>query len=249
MPGSPYIPFMISALGKAFAQLSDPRVRRVLWWSLALALVIFIALWGGLGFLVTSGGDWLAAFVESAGWGDPWASIADWFATLGGFLLLVVVSFLVFPGVVSMIVPLFLDQVAEAVEERHYPGLPPARKQPYGEMIGDAVKLGLVTVALNLAALPFYLIFLFIPGLNLVLFYLLNGYLFGREYFELVAVRRMDHPSLKQLFREKRGTFMLAGALITFLFTIPIINLTAPLVGAAFMLHLFQRETGKRRGT
>ena len=58
----------------------------------------------------------------------------------------------------------------------------------------------------------------------------------------------MDRPSLKALYREKKGSFLLAGALITFLFSIPIINLTAPLVGTAFMLHLFQRETGKRRG-
>ena len=242
------MPYMFSALGKAFAQLSDPRVRRVLWWSLGLALVIFILLWSGLGFLVTAGGDWLAAFAEGSGWGSPWSDMADWIATLGGFLLLLIVSFLVFPGVVSMIVPLFLDQVAGAVEERHYANLPAARQQPLPEMLWDAVRLGLITVGLNLAALPFYLIFLFIPGLNLVLFYLLNGYLFGREYFELVAVRRMDHGGMKTLWRERRGRFMLAGAVITFLFSIPLVNLLAPVVGTAFMVHLFQRESVARRG-
>jgi CysZ protein len=235
---------MFSALGKAFSQLSDPRVRRVLFWSLGLALVIFFALWAGLGFLVTLGGDSLAAFVEGAGWGSPWSDIAD--ATLGGFLLLIVVSFLVFPGVVSMIVPLFMDQVAGAVEERHYPALPPAREQPVSEMLGDAVKLGLVTVGLNLAALPFYLIFLFIPGLNLVLFYLLNGYLFGREYFELVAVRRLGRDEMKKLWLSRKRQFMLAGVVITFLFSVPIVNLIAPVVGTAFMVHLFQRETVAR---
>ncbi len=238
---------MISALGKAFAQLSDPRVRRVLFWSLGLALGIFIALWAGLGFLVTVGGDWLASFVAGAGWGSPWSDIADWIATLGGFLLLIVVSFLVFPGVVSMIVPLFMDQVASAVEDKHYPGLPPARQQPVAEMLGDAVKLGLVTVGLNLLALPFYLIFLFIPGLNLLLFYLLNGYLFGREYYELVAVRRLQHPELKALWAGRKRRFMLAGAVITFLFSVPIVNLIAPVVGTAFMVHLFQRENVVRR--
>lgn len=237
---------MFSALGKAFSQLSDPRVRRVLFWSLGLALVIFFTLWAGLGFLVTLGGDGLAAYVEGAGWGSPWSDIADWIATLGGFLLLIVVSFLVFPGVVSMIVPLFMDQVAGAVEDRHYPALPPAREQPVPEMLGDAVRLGLVTVGLNLAALPFYLIFLFIPGLNLVLFYLLNGYLFGREYFELVAVRRLDREEMKRLWLSRKRHFMLAGVVITFLFSVPIVNLIAPVVGTAFMVHLFQRETVAR---
>jgi CysZ protein len=47
----------------------------------------------------------------------------------------------------------------------------------------------LLSIALNLLALPIYAL---IPLLNVVLFLGLNGYLFGREYFELIALRRLD---------------------------------------------------------
>ena len=79
-----------------------------------------------------------------------------------------------------------------------------------------------------------------------MLFYLLNGYLFGREYFELVAVRRLDREEMKRLWLSRKRQFMLAGVVITFLFSVPIVNLIAPVVGTAFMVHLFQRETVAR---
>lgn len=240
-----YIPaVMLAALTKAFGQLSDPRIRQVLWWSLGLALAVFIGLWILFGFLLSWGGDWLAAWLQGMGWEGFWLDAAEWLATLGAFGALLIVSFLIFPGVVGMLIPLFLERVASAVEERHYPGLPPAREQPVAEMLLDALGLVAVTVGLNLLALPFYLIFLFIPPLNLLLFYLLNGYLLGREYYELVAVRRLDHARLKESWRARKGRYLLAGAIITFLLTLPVVNLIAPVVATAFMVHLFQGKQG-----
>ena len=84
------------------------------------------------------------------------------------------------------------------------------------------------------------MILLFIPPLNFVLFYLLNGYLLGREYFEMVAVRRLDLAATKRLRRDFRGRVILAGAVITFLLTIPLVNLVTPIIATAFMLHIFE---------
>src|SRR3546814_18267334 len=63
---------------------------------------------------------------------------------------------------------------------------------------------------LNLLVLPLYLVLIWIPPLNLLLFYLLNGYLLGREYFEMVAVRRLDLAAAKRLRRAFRGQVILA---------------------------------------
>jgi CysZ protein len=46
------------------------------------------------------------------------------------------------------------------------------------------LRLTVLTLLLNLLALPVYLL---LPGINLFLFLALNGYLLGREYFEVVA--------------------------------------------------------------
>src|SRR3546814_18922147 len=85
-------------------------------------------------------------------------------------------------------------------------------------------------------------------------FYLLNGYLLGREYFEMVAVRRLDLAGAKRLRRDFRGRVVLAGAVIAFLLTIPLVNLVTPMIATAFMLHVFEGlrrtptlRTGERR--
>jgi CysZ protein len=84
-------------------------------------------------------------------------------------------------------------------------------------------------------ALPIYVL---VPALNLVLFYSLNGYLLSREYFDLVTLRRLDGVATNALWRERRGRWMLGGITIAGLLSIPVLNLAAPLVAAALMLHL-----------
>src|SRR3546814_19848101 len=85
-----------------------------------------------------------------------------------------------------------LDESARAVERHLYADRPPARSQPLGEAVFGNVIFVLITLILNLLVLPLYLVLIWIPPLKLLLFYLLNGYLLGREYFEMVAVRRLD---------------------------------------------------------
>ena len=97
-----------------------------------------------------------------------------------------------------------------------------------------------MTLGLNLLALPLYLLLLFVPPFNLFVFYLLNGYLLGREYFELVAARRLDTAGVRRLRRAYRGRLLLAGAVIAFLLTVPIVNLVTPIIATGFMLHVFE---------
>ncbi len=84
--------------------------------------------------------------------------------------------------------------------------------------------------------------------LNLFVFYLLNGYLLGREYFELVAARRFDAAGVRRLRRKYRGRVMLAGVVIAFLLTVPIVNLVTPIVATGFMLHVFERLRRREAG-
>ncbi len=93
--------------------------------------------------------------------------------------------------------------------------------------------------------MPFYLLLIFLPPFNLILFYGVNGYLFGREYFEIVALRRQNPAAAKRLRRRYRGRLFLAGILIAVMMTIPIVNLFAPIVATGFMVHVF--EDLKRR--
>jgi uncharacterized protein involved in cysteine biosynthesis len=115
--------------------------------------------------------------------------------------------------------------------------LPPARSAGFGESAIAAVKLGLVTLALSLLVLPLYLV----PGVNLAVFLLLNGYLLGREYFELVAGRRLAPAETRAARRAGRGSVFAAGVVIAGLFAVPGLNLAAPVLATAFMVHRVAR--------
>ena len=155
-------------------------------------------------------------------------------------------TFLMFPAVMVIVVGLFLDQVAEVVEQRHYPELGEPRQQPMLETLSSTVKFAAIIVLLNVLVLPIYLILLIIPGANLLLYYLLNGYLIGREFFELAAFRRMEPGEAHRLRKTYRGKVMMAGVMLTFLMTIPVVDLLAPVLGAAFMVHVTQDLTRRQ---
>lgn len=217
----------MAALTKAFAQLDDPRLRRILLWGVGLALGVLVA----LGVLL-----WVVVVrLHFFSW--AWLEILfEW----GSGLAIAVLMVLLFPAAVSATNGLFLEAVAEAVEERHYPGLAPPRAQSIREAILSGLKFALVAILLNLAVLPFYVVGIFLPPLNFFVFYGLNGYLLGREYYETVALRRLDEKQASEVRRHYRGRVFLAGVVITLMLTVPLLNLIAPVIATAFMVHIFE---------
>ena len=71
-------------------------------------------------------------------------------------------------------------------------------------------------------------------------FYALNGYLLGREYFEFAAVRRLDPKNGRTLRRRYRIRVFVCGIAIAVLMTIPFVNWLMPVVAAAYMVHVFE---------
>lgn len=221
---------MISAFVKAFEQLGDPRLRRFIFLSLIASLVVLVvlvvAISVGLSFLKLVGIDW----VDTA---------LSW---LGG-LASVVLGLLLFPAVVVIVMSLFLDEVAEAVEARYYPDLPKAPGQGVMAGIWTGLKFAGLLIGVNILLLIVYLIMLatvVLSPLIPVVFYLVNGWLAGREYFETVAFRRLKEAQARELRRPFTVQLTLAGAAIAFLAVIPIVNLIAPVIATAVMVHLFQ---------
>ena len=224
---------MLAALIKAFAQLPDPRFRGVIWRALAACMVLFAGLigliWWGLEATRLMGWSWLESVVDLLGLG-----------------LAFILALLLFPGAVLVVLVFMLEDIARAVEARHYPDLPPPRRQPAIEAVASGLRLAGMVVLFNLLALPVYLILFWLPPLNLFVFYGLNGYLLGREYFELMAFRRLDGAAIRDMRRASRGTLWMAGVIITLLLSIPLVNWLMPVVAAAFILHVF--EGLRRRG-
>jgi uncharacterized protein involved in cysteine biosynthesis len=96
-------------------------------------------------------------------------------------------------------------------------------------------------IVANLLAMVLYLVF---PPFAPIIFWALNGFLLGREYFQLVAIRRVKEPEAKRLRRRFAGQIWLAGCLMAVPLTVPVVNLVVPIIGAATFTHLFHRLTG-----
>lgn len=227
---------MLAAFAKAIAQCSDPAFRRVLLRALGAAVLLFAVLWTGAWYLLSWAGEGLSQWAEAKDLGDFLSGVLEWLFGAVSVSGVVIASLFVFPAATAVILSFLVDEVAEAVEQRHYPELTKARDQPVMEAVRDALGFTGVALLANLIALPFY----FIPPFNLFVFYALNGYLLGREYFELVAVRRLDSASARKLRKRYRGRVLMAGVVIAFFLTLPLVNLVTPIIATAFMLHVFE---------
>lgn len=215
---------MITALIRAIEEVFTRPLRHVVMLSLALAIACFAALWIAIELVLHN--------ASLFGW---WP--LDWLIDVLGALTVLALSWLLFPAVVTMMAGFFLERVAGAVEAHDYPGLPPPRGMPVYDMLAATLRLMILTIALNLLALPLYL---FLPGINFFVFLALNGYLFGRAYFEVVAFRRLDRGTAKAVRQRFAGRVFIGGLVITGLFSLPFVNLLAPVIATAFMVHVFE---------
>ena len=222
---------ILTAFGAALSQLPDPRFRSVLWRGIGLTIALLVGFYLLLLWLI---GLFASDPVTLPFFGEvTWIDNALGWGSLG--LVLVLSVFLMVP-VASAITSVFLDEVADAVEEQHYPHLPVVRDAGFIDgLIDSAGFLGLL-IAANLGAIILYLIFPFAAPL---IFYGLNGYLLGREYFQLAATRRLGRAGARTMWKAHRGTIWIAGCLMAVPLSFPVINLIIPILGAATFTHLY----------
>ena len=204
---------IFSDFAKALAQLGDPRFRRVM----LLGLGLTFALLFGIYALVI----WAVSLFTPDVVTLPFLGEVTWVDNLisgASILLMVVLSVFLMVPVASAFTSMFLDDVAEAVEDLHYPHLPPAPRLSWGDIVRDTLSFLTILIVANLLALILYLIFVpFAP----FIFWGLNGFLLGREYFQLVAMRRLGRAGAKVMFRQHLGQIWLAGALMAIPLTLP----------------------------
>lgn len=215
---------MIDAAITAFSQVLTPPFRSILWRSLGITIAGLIAIWFGLQAL-------LGFFVEF-----PWPWLETILAVVAGFGLVIGMSFLIAP-ISSLVAGLFLDEIADKVEASHYPNDRAGMALPLVHSMVLSTKFAGLVVLVNIIAL----LFLLIPGINLIAFFGANGYLLGREYFELAGLRHRSHEEVIELREANKGRVFIAGLIIAGLLAIPILNLLTPLFATTFMVHIYKQ--------
>jgi CysZ protein len=219
---------MFAPLLLALRQLGDPAFRGPLLKGLGGAVLVFAGL--------VAAGAWGAdALAGGSGW------VAKAAAALGGLLALGLAVWLFVP-VMLAVAGLFLDPVAEAVERRFYPGLPPARGASLAAQARFNLRFGLLMGVLSLATLPLALA---VPPVGTVVLWLVSAFGLGHGLFEGVAQRRMGVAEARALRRRREAPVLGIGGVLAALSLVPVLNLLVPVLGTAAMTHLLHRNAGE----
>ncbi len=220
-------------LGRALAQLSDPRFLRVLVWGLGLTVLALAAVF----WLAVIGLGWVLPDSISLPWVGPVGFLDD-VAFWGAVGLMLVLSVVLMVPAAAAVVGFFLDNIAAAVEARYYPGLPAVTELSLAQQAVDSAKFFGLVVGANLLALVIYLT---VPPLAPFVFWMVNGFLLGREYFQLVAMRRLGRDGATALGRRYFWRIWVLGTAMVVPMSVPVLNLVVPIIGVAVFTHQFHR--------
>lgn len=207
--------------------VSDKRILAVLFKSLVITVLTFIALGVGTWF----GIRWiLARYVAHSG--DMAALIA--------FASMLIAGWVLWRGVAVAIIWFFSDDIVDAIESRHYPLRAQTGRRP--DMLQSA-RMALRSLArvagYNLLASPLYIILL-ISGIGTpIAFILVNGALLGRDLKDMLAARHgIEFGALA------KGSWLIIGLLGTAAMLLPIINILVPVVACAMAVHMVHMKPG-----
>ena len=215
----------MTPLALALAQLDDPACLGALVRSVLLALLAYA--------LLLAGSIWeMDRLLAAYHW-------PGWLAGLIGTVGVVALALWLFLPTVVLIATCFIDRIAAAVDARHYPWLPPPNPAPLAAQLWDGLHLAGRVLLMNLVAL--LLAFLPIPGLGLVLAFLVSGWAIGRGLFVAVAMRRLPRGAAIALYGRHRFAVVAQGVVLAVASVVPGVNLLVPIVGTAAMVHVLNR--------
>jgi CysZ protein len=215
---------MIGDALDAFNEIFSPPFRRVMWKSLGLTAAILVLAGVGL--------DRLALSLVHVGPAWPSAVVS----IVVGLGLVVGMTFLA-PPTVSLVAGFYLDDIAAMVERAIDPEGPPGRPPPLVPAVVMGLRFAVLSVLVNLVVLAATIF----TGIGLAAYFALNGYLLGREYFELAAMRHVSAAEARSLFQRNWPMVFLAGAIVSGFVVVPVLNLLTPLFATAFMTRVYKR--------
>jgi CysZ protein len=213
---------MLTAAYRALGDLTSPEFRSILLKAIGLALLLFVAMLAGVQALF-----WFLTFFPY-----PWLETLVAIGT--GISMLVLFFFLMAP-VTAIFAGLYIDQVADKVEAKHYPQQPKGTALPMLKSVLLSVQFGLLVLLCNILALP-----LVFTGFGAIVLVTINAYLLSREYFEMAAMRHMGIREAKDYRKDNAASVFVAGFLPAVMAVIPIVNLTVPIFATAYFVHLFK---------
>ena len=226
---------MLDIPGRIAVNLRDGRIRRslaLIAFISALASSVLVALVIG-GAMALDPSSWIESRVS---WMPDW--LADSVVFVVATLSAIALVWFTFVIIVQTVASLFLDGIVTRVEETDYPHLPRAQGTTVAQDIVASLRFVGWLLLVNLAATPLYLAAVLVPGLSVIVFWIVNSLLFAREYAEIVLLRRLPRRESDAWRKRHRWRLLASGAVITAGMSVPLLNLAMPVIAAIAMTHL-----------
>lgn len=195
--------------------------------SIAITLALFAGLGGGFYFGLAALGERLGAH---GGW-----------AVLFALLLVPIAVWLLFRIVALAVLQFFADEVVAAVEARHYPArAATACALPFRRDLANSLRGLRRALGYNALALPVAGLVMFTAIGPALVFLAVNAVLLGRELTDMAWLRHCDGDERGNPVSKSERLLM--GAAIAGMMLVPVLNLVAPVIGAAAGTHLVLRR-------
>ncbi len=217
---------IIRAALTALRQIFSSQFRSLMWRCLGLTIVLLVLAKLGLTFLID-------LWIQHLSLANEHSWLASALSLIASFGLLFF-SFYLLPSISMLVSGLFVDEVAEKIERLNYTEEPVGVPMSLGRSLKEGVRFGLLTLGVNLAAL----MLLILPGVNVLVFFVANALLLGREYFALAAGRFKDSEATQTMRRDHSMTVTLCGLVLAGFVMVPLLNLFTPLFATAMMVHV-----------
>lgn len=216
---------MPAALLLALGQIGDPAFRRPLILGvLGALLAIGLLAWGA---------------IEAAAWAAGGTGWLSWLAQAGGGAAALLLAWWLFLPVAAAIAAQLVEPVANAVERRHYPHLPPPACASVTTQVAFGLRFGLRLLAIQILLLPLLLV----PVVGFSLALLVSAHALGAGLVQQTALLRMDAPAARAAWRRNRLSGWVLGLLLALMALVPLLNLLVPVLGTAASVHILQRST------
>ena len=216
----------------ALKQLGDPRLWKPVIWATIFSLfslVLLVFLSTGVTGLIF---DFIFSYFDSYE-KDSWLRIGVQSIV---FVFLCLLGFFFFGSLQAAFLGLYIDDVIDAVHNKHYPttSLRPPPKVISSIII--SVRLVGLSFLVNFLAAPLFFLGWFFPPLGMAMQVIVNGFLLGREY-KTVLRERLSEENYKP-----SQSFTQHGAIGSALFMVPALNFVAPLLICVSIQHAMMKQ-------
>jgi len=144
-------------------------------------------------------------------------------------------SFILIP-IGNLVSGYYADEIFDILNKKNKNKYKFRRKQnAFSLALTFSIQTALRTFFINLLLIPFYFI---LPVVNILLFILVNGYFVGREFSGNFLVQFHDREYLKKYFLYNNKEIYALGCVITFLYTLPLVNLFVPFIANVIFANL-----------